>query len=53
MPLLKTIALSAAIGVTVAFSLSYLIPGFNGAIAAGAGAGGAAAALLVIKYFKP
>ena len=51
MPLLKTIGFSAAIGVVIAFSLSYLIPGINGGVAAGAGAG-VAAVLLATKYFK-
>jgi hypothetical protein len=50
-PLLKTIGLSAAIGVVLAFSLSCLIPGINGGVAAGAGAG-VAAALLARSYFK-
>ena len=40
MALLKIIGLSAAVGVAVAFALSYFIPGLNGGIAAGTGAVG-------------
>ncbi len=50
-PLLKTICLSAAIGVVFAFLLSYLIPGINGGIAAGS-CTGVVAVFLANKYFK-
>jgi hypothetical protein len=50
-PLLKTICLSAAIGVVFAYLLSYLIPGINGGIAAGS-CTGVVAAFLASKYFK-
>jgi hypothetical protein len=36
---LKAVGIGSAIGVALAFSLSYLLPGINGVITAGVGSG--------------